>query len=87
VSRTRGGGDTCPAGLAGGLDVDLDQHVLRGAGLSAVVGGDRQLVRVLLAIVQFLSVLNVAWEEEEQSEHKDTSQSAAHSWTGARPEH
>lgn len=56
--RTDGGFDTLPAGFAGGLDADLDQDVLGGAVLSAVVGGHRQLVHVLLAVAQLLCVLD-----------------------------
>lgn len=49
-----------PAGFAGGLYADLDQDVLRGAVLSTVVGGHSQLIHVLLAIAQFLCVLDEA---------------------------
>lgn len=51
---------TLPAWFAGGLDVDLDKDVLRGPVLPAVVGGHRQLVHALLAVVEFLCVLDVA---------------------------
>lgn len=50
--------DTLPAGFAGGLDADLDQHVLGGSVLSAVVGRHSQLVHVLFAVAQFLCVLD-----------------------------
>lgn len=52
--------DTLPAGFAGRLDTDLDQNVLGGPVLPAVVGGHSQLVHVLFAVVQFLCVLDVA---------------------------
>lgn len=43
--------DTLPAGFASWLDADLDQDVLRGAVLSAVVSGHSQLIHVLSVIV------------------------------------
>lgn len=51
---------TLPAGLAGGLDADLHQHVLRGSVLSAVVGGHGQFIHALFAIAQFFCVLDKA---------------------------
>lgn len=53
-----------PAGFAGGFDADLDQHVFGGTVLSAVVGRHGQLVHVLLAITQFLCVLDEAWAKK-----------------------
>lgn len=46
--------NTLPARFARGFDADLDQHVLRGAVLSTVVGGHSQLVHALFAVAQFL---------------------------------
>lgn len=51
---------TLPAWFAGGLDVDLDEDVLGGPVLPAVVGGHGQLVHALLAVVELLCVLDVA---------------------------
>lgn len=53
--------DTLPAGFAGGLDADFDQHVFRSSVLSTVICGHSQLVHVLFAIAQFLCVLDNAW--------------------------
>lgn len=57
---TERGFDTLPAGFAGRLDADLDQHVLGGAVLPTVVGRHRQLVHALFAVAQLLRVLDEA---------------------------
>lgn len=57
-------GLTLPPGGAGGLDADLDQRVLRGPFLPAVVGCDGQLVLVFLPVAQLLCVLYVAFQRE-----------------------
>lgn len=62
--------DTLPAGFAGGLDADLDQNVLRGAVLPAVVGRHGQLVHAFFTIAQFLSVFDEAWENRRGKETK-----------------
>lgn len=59
-------GLTLPPGGAGGLDADLYQHVLGGPFLPAVVGCDRQLVLVLLPVVQLLCVLYMTFQGEKQ---------------------
>lgn len=51
---------TLPAGLAGGLDADLDQNIFRGSVLSAVISSHSQLVHALFSIVQLLCVFDEA---------------------------
>lgn len=58
--RAERGSGTLPAGFAGGLDANLDQDVLRGAALSAVIGSHGQLVHAFFAIAQLLRVLDEA---------------------------
>lgn len=55
---------TLPRGGAGGLDADLHQNVFCCPLLPAVVGRDRELILVLLPVVQLLRVLDVAFRRE-----------------------
>lgn len=56
---------TLPPRGTGGLDADLHQDILRRPPLPAVIGGDRQLVLVLLPVVQLLCVFYITFQGAE----------------------
>lgn len=67
-------GYTLPAGLTGGLHLNLDFSIIRGPFLATVIRCHGELVEALSAILQFLSIFNVPWQnngEETKLEEQD----------------